>query len=186
MPTSSVGAISSLRPPTRRQSGSKRRRRGVTLIELLIVMTLIALVVGVSYPSAAAGIEALHLRSVADSVTGLLNTSVDRAARRQQVIEIWISPKDNLVIARSPDLAFSRKLEIPEPLKITAVLPPALVSPDEPRRFLLYPGGAAPGIGVEISDRAGRKRLVSMDPFRGLPAAPVTETTAPSGVRELH
>ena len=46
MPTLSVGATSS----------RQRFRRGVTLIELLIVMTLIALVVGVSYPSAAAGI----------------------------------------------------------------------------------------------------------------------------------
>ena len=172
MPTSSVGAIN--------------KQRGVTLIELLIVMTLIALVAGVSYPSAAAGIESLRLRSVADSVTGLLNTAVDRAARRQQVIEIWISPKDNLLIARSPDLAFSRRLEIPEPLKITAVLPPAPVSPDEPRRFLLYPGAPAPGMGVEISDRAGRKRLVSMDPFRGVPTAPATESPAPSGIRELH
>jgi prepilin-type N-terminal cleavage/methylation domain-containing protein len=177
MRTSSVGAIN-------------RRRlseRGVTLLELLIVMVLIALVVGVSYPSAAAGIESLQLRSVTDTVVSFLNTAVDRASRRQQVIEIWISPKENVLIARSPDLAFSRRLDIPDSFRITSVLPQAQVNPDEPRRFLLYPGGAAPRIGVEISNRSGRKRWISMDPFTGMPS-PASESpgAAQSTVRELH
>lgn len=173
MRTSSVGAIN--------------KRRGVTLLELLIVMTLIALVVGVSYPSATAGIESLRLRSVSDTVVSFLNTAVDRAARRQQVIEIWISPKENVLIARSPDLAFSRRLDIPESFRITSVLPRAQVNPNEPRRFLLYPGGTAPRMGIEISSTAGRKRWVSMDPFTGLPS-PVSESpmAGQSAVRELH
>lgn len=173
MPTSSAGAIS--------------RERGVTLLELLIVMTLIALVVGVSYPSAAAGVESLRLRSVADTVVSFLNTAVDRATRRQQVIEIWISPKENVLIARSPDLAFLRRLDIPESFRITSVLPQAQVNSNEPRRFLLYPGGTAPRIGVEISNSAGRKRWVSMDPFTGMPS-PVSESpvAAQNAVRELH
>lgn len=177
MPTSSVGAISRERPS----------QRGVTLLELLIVMTLIALVVGVAYPSAAAGVESLRLRSVSDTVVSFLNTAVDRATRRQQVIEIWISPKDRVLIARSPDLAFSRRLDIPESFRITSVLPQAQVNPDEPRRFLLYPGGTAPRIGVEISNSAGRKRWVGMDPFTGMPS-PVSESpvAARSAVRELH
>ena len=159
---------------------------GVTLLELLIVMTLIALLAGVSYPSAAAGIESLRLRSVTDAVTSLLSTAVDRASRRQQVIEIWIAPKDNVVIARSPDLAFSRRLDLPESFRITSVLPAAQVDADEPRRFLLYPGGVAPRIAVEIASSSGRKRWVSMNPFTGLPEVPRSEPAVRGGVRELH
>jgi prepilin-type N-terminal cleavage/methylation domain-containing protein len=177
MRTSSVGAINS-----RCRLASQR---GITLIEMLIVMTIVALVAGVSYPSAAAGVESLRLRSVSDSVVSFLNTAVDRASRRQQVIEIWISPQDNLLIARSPDLAFSRRLEIPDSFRITSVLPPAEVNPGEPRRFLLYPGGAVPRIGIEIANSAGRKRLVGMDAFTGLPSAPGPETSAAGAVREL-
>jgi prepilin-type N-terminal cleavage/methylation domain-containing protein len=173
MRTSSVGAIS--------------KERGVTLLELLIVMTLIALMVGVSYPSAMAGIEALRLRSVSDTLVSFLNTAVDRAARRHQVIEIWISPRENVLIARSPDLAFSRRLDIPESFRITSVLPQAQGNPNEPRRFLLYPGGTVPRIGIEISNNAGRKRWVGMDPFTGLPG-PVSESPAAGqgAARELH
>lgn len=163
MPTLSVGATSN----TRRFA----TERGITLIEMLIVMTLIALVAGLSYPSAAAGVEAMRLRSASDSVAAFLDTAIDRASRREQVIEVWISPQENLLIARSPDLAFSRRLELPDAFRITAILPAAEVNPREPRRFLMYPGGTAPRIGVEIANRAGRKRMVGIDPFTGLPRA---------------
>ena len=104
MPTFSVGPTSS--------AAARRcfRQRGITLIEMLIVLTLIALVAGLSFPSAASGVEGLRLRSVSDSVVSFLNAAMDRASRREQVIEIWIAPKDNVIIARSPDLAFSRLL----------------------------------------------------------------------------
>ena len=144
---------------------------GITLIELLIVLTLIALVTGISYPSAAASVESLRLRSVSDTVVTFLNTAIDRAGRRQQVIEVWIAPKDNVLIARSPDLEFSRRLELPDGYRILAVLPPAAVNPDEPRRFLMYPGGTVPRIGIEISNRAGNKRMVRVDPFTELTRA---------------
>src|SRR3954471_16229824 len=100
MPTFSVGAISS------------SRERGITLLELLIVMTLIALVTGLSYPSAASGLDSMRLRSAGDTIANFLNAAIDHASRRQQVIEVWISPHDNVLIARSPDLQFTRKLDI--------------------------------------------------------------------------
>jgi len=147
---------------------NNRGRAGVTLIELLIVLTLIALVAGIAYPSAAAGVESLRLRSVADTVVSFLNTAIDRAGRRQQVIEVWIAPKDNVLIARSPDLEFLRRLELPEGYRILTVLPAAEVNPEEPRRFLMYPGGTVPRIGIEIANRSGTKRMVSVDPFTEL------------------
>jgi prepilin-type N-terminal cleavage/methylation domain-containing protein len=150
---------------------NNRPRAGITLIELLIVMTLIALLTGIAFPSAAAGIESLRLRSVSDRVVSFLNTAIDRASRRQQVIEVWISPKDKVLISRSPDLQFSRRLDLPEGYSILSILPAAEVSPEEPRRFLLYPGGGVPRIGVEIADRSGSKRMISVDPFTELTRA---------------
>jgi prepilin-type N-terminal cleavage/methylation domain-containing protein len=163
MPILSAGATN--------RSSRRLPQRGITLIEMLIVMTLIALVAGLSYPSAASGVESLRLRSVSDSVVSFLNTAIDRASRREQVVEVWIAPKDNVMIARSPDLAFSRRLEIPDTFHITAITPAAEVAPGDPRRFLLYPGAAAPSIGIEITNNAGRKRRVTIDPLTSLPRA---------------
>ncbi len=135
------------------------------------MLTLIALVTGISYPSAAAGVESLRLRSVTDQVVNFLNTAIDRAGRREQVIEVWIAPKDNVLIARSPDLQYSRRLELPDGYRILAVLPAAQVDADQPRRFLMYPGGTVPRIGIEIANRAGNKRMVRVDPFTELTRA---------------
>jgi len=156
-------------------SGSKSQR-GVTLIELLIVMTLIALLVAVAYPSAASGIESIRLRSTADNVVNFLNSAIDHAERRQQVVEVWIAPKDHVLIARSPDQGFARRFEIPDPFRITAIRPSAEVAPDEPRRFLMVPGGTIPRISIEISGNDGRKREVSVDPLTGMPRNELPQT----------
>ena len=142
--------------------------RGVTLLELLIVMTLIALMTGIAYPSVSAGIDAMRMRSTSDQIAHFLSIAIDRAERSQQVVEVWISPKDGALIARSPDLGFARRFEIPVPYAISAIYP-AAGNPGETRRFLMYPGGAVPRIGVEISSGTGRKRLVTIDPLTGMP-----------------
>src|SRR5258706_5877087 len=155
MPTSSVGVTN--------------RERGVTLLEMMIVVTLIALVAGLSYPSVSSGIDSLRLRSASDAIVGFLNTALDRADRRQQVVEIWISPHENAMTARSADLGFVRRLDLPEPIHIISVQPQAPAGPDEPRRFLCYPGGTVPRIAVEIANREGRRRIVTLDPITGVP-----------------
>jgi prepilin-type N-terminal cleavage/methylation domain-containing protein len=144
------------------------RERGVTLLELLIVMTLMALLAGLSYPSIASGLDSLRLRSASNAIVAFLNTALERADRRQQAVEIWISPRENSMTARSADLGFVRRLDIPEPIRIVSVMPSAMVNADEPRRFFLYPGGSVPQIAVEIATKEGRKRLVSVDPITGV------------------
>jgi prepilin-type N-terminal cleavage/methylation domain-containing protein len=147
-------------------------KRGVTLIELLIVVALIGIIAGISFPAVASGLDSLRLRSASDAIVTFLNTALDRAERRQQAVEVWISPQDNAITAVSADAVFEKRLDVPDPIHITAVEPalPSQAS-NAQRRFLLYPGGAAPRIGIEITNAQGRRRLVSIDPVTGFPRA---------------
>lgn len=135
----------------------------------MIVVTMIAIVAGVSYPAVSSGLETLRLRSTADAIAGLLNTSLERADRRQQAVEIQIFAKQGLLIARSADLGFTRRVEMPEFLHITDILPHVPAGIEEMRRVIVYPGGAPPAIGIEISTPEGRKRMVRIDPITGVP-----------------
>ncbi len=159
MPTLSVGATSS--------------RRGVTLLEALIVVALVAMIAGLSYPSIGAGLDTLRLRATSDSIVSFLNIALDHADRRQQAVEVIVSPRENLLLSRTADLGFLRRLEIPPQLRIVSVQPvlPTLTDPLEPRRFLLYPGGSVPRIGIELGTPQGRRRIVSVDPVTGSPLA---------------
>lgn len=150
---------------------ARSNESGVTLIEALIVVALIAMIAAVSFPALSSGLDTLRLRSASDSIVSFLNIALDHADRRQQAVEVIVSPRDNTILSRTADLGFSRSLDIPALVHIVSVLPalPISIDPGEARHFLLYPGGSVPGIGIEISTLQGHKRLVSVDPVTGSP-----------------
>src|SRR5689334_1627567 len=133
------------------------------------------MIAAVSFPAIGAGLDTLRLRSASDSIVSFLNIALDHADRRQQAVEVIVSPRENILLSRTADLGFTRQLDIPSQIRIVSVQPalPTILDPQQPRRFLLYPGGSVPGIGVEISTLRGRKRLVSVDPVTGSPRSEV-------------
>jgi prepilin-type N-terminal cleavage/methylation domain-containing protein len=141
---------------------------GITLIEMLVVMSIIGLMAGISYPSVAAGIDSVRMRSATDSVSTILNYAADHAERRQQPVEIVIAPKENTIALLSTEPGFQRQLKLPDGIAIESLLPEI---PDEegPRRVIVMPGGTAPGIGVQLVNRHGAHRLVRLDPMTGFP-----------------
>lgn len=153
-------------------SPAKSKCRGVTLMEMMIVVAIAALLAGLAFPSVAAGIDSLRLRSAADSIRSLFAASSDRALRRQQVVEVLVSPQQNALLARSPDLSFQRRLDLPDSVRIAAIGPGATVPTIDglaaPRSFLLYPGGTVPRISIDLISVAGRRRLLRTDPLSGL------------------
>jgi hypothetical protein len=73
-----------------------------------------------------------------------------------------------VLVARSADDVFDRHFERPEGMHIVSVAPRVEGDPDEGRRFLLYPGGAIPKVSIEIENKSGRRRMVSVDPITGV------------------
>jgi prepilin-type N-terminal cleavage/methylation domain-containing protein len=160
MPISSVGTTISHRG----------RERGVTLIELLIVVAIVALFVGIGTPAISSGIQTLRLNGAANSIVGVVNSGLTRAERRQQVVEVLISAKDNAIWLRTPDAAQFRCFNMPDGVRIVHVLPlEDGENPDVPREFFLYPGGSTPALGVDIVNRKGAERIVRVDPITGVP-----------------
>ena len=141
--------------------------RGVTLVEMMIVVTIIGLIAGISFPAVTSGIDSLRLASASDSLVSFLNGAMNRAERRQDVVEIAISVQENAVSLTTTGL--SRKLEMPSGVTIKAVWPKLVANPEAPRRFLLLPGGAVPRFGIEIANRKGVRRIVRVNPMTGVP-----------------
>jgi prepilin-type N-terminal cleavage/methylation domain-containing protein len=157
MPTSPVG--------NRAYAGHSR---GVTLMEMMVVLIIISLMIAIAIPSTLAGLENLRLSTGASSVAAFMNIAANRAERRQQAIELSIAVKENSVTMRSPDAAFLKKLELPPGITVQAVWPPLPEPTDEPRQFLIQPGGVPPRIGIEIANRRGGRRIVRLDPITGV------------------
>lgn len=155
----------------------RQRQRGITLIEMIVVVTLIGIMTALATPAMINGLDSIRLSSSCDAVVAFLNTSLNRAQRGQKVVELVIERSENRLVARSADLQFQRTYLLPDGITIVGIRPEV---PDEfrqqPRRFLLLPGSVPPHIGVILRSRRGSLREVTVDPISG----------APRIIREVH
>jgi prepilin-type N-terminal cleavage/methylation domain-containing protein len=136
--------------------------RGVTLLEMMIVVTIIGVIAGISFPALTAGLAGIRLSSAAGSAASFLTSAMNTVERHEQPAAIVISPKLNrlaVYTAASGDTP-AQKLDLP---------PGIALEGDEPRRVLLFPGGAFPRIAIVLRSEKGGRRSVEIDPVTAVP-----------------
>src|SRR5262249_18727585 len=154
MPTSSTG---------------NRSDAGVTLIEMIVVVTVVGLIVAIVAPSMAAGLDSVRMASATDTVATFLNGAVNRAERRQQAVAGLISVKGNRMLMVTNEPGFTRELNMPQGIAIEATMPREENGPADPTRLLFQPGAAIPAVGVQLINSHGNRRIVRLDPTTGFP-----------------
>jgi prepilin-type N-terminal cleavage/methylation domain-containing protein len=140
----------------------KNLQSGVTMIEMLVVATIIAIIAGVSFPALTAGLDSVRLSSASGSAASFLTSTLNRVERREQAAAIVISPKDNLLAVYTAASGEKPERELRMPRGVT-------IEGDEPRRFLLMPGGTAPRMRLILRNGKGARRSVQIDPTTGVP-----------------
>jgi prepilin-type N-terminal cleavage/methylation domain-containing protein len=141
-------------------------RRGITLIEMMVVIAIVGLIAAISAPSIAAGLDAVRMKSAASEIASFLNSAVNRAERRQLPIEVIISQSKGTLTMYSNEPGFERELKMPDGISIEAVLPK---TEETEHRLILMPGASVPGIGIQIANSRGGRRIVRLDPMTGYP-----------------
>ena len=140
---------------------------GVTLVEMMVVLALVGLIAGISFPSVSSGLDSVRLASASDSIVSFLNAGLTRAERRRTPIEIVVSIPENNIRILGVDT--TRELPMPETIRITRIHPVLPSGDDEQRSIVLYPNGSIPRFGVEIASPKGIRRIVRVDPITGVP-----------------
>jgi len=147
--------------------GGRASQRGVTLIEMLVVVIIIALVISISTPSVTAGIDAVRLATASSSVAAFLNSASNHADRLQRPVEVLVSA--NGMQSVSTEAGSQHELVLPDGIKLQAVSDALVDDPEAVTRLLFMPGGAVPGIGLQLSNQHGGRRIVKLDPMTGAP-----------------
>jgi type II secretory pathway pseudopilin PulG len=139
-------------------------------MEMVVVIGIIGLIVGISFPSAVAGLDSVRMVSATDSVAAFLNVAVNRAERLQQPVELVITPLEGRLDLYTNEPGFTRELKMPDGVAIEAVLPVGNGGDAaEPRRILFLPGATVPGIGIQLGNRRNAHRVIHLDPMTGFP-----------------
>jgi prepilin-type N-terminal cleavage/methylation domain-containing protein len=156
----------------------RQKQSGVTLMEMLMVVAIIALLAGLTYPMASSGMESLKLRSAGDDVASFLYQAVGGAERRQEPVEITFQKVEGVIMSRGLRPGSERELALPEGIRIMAVLPEP-PGPEQPvRSYFLLPGAAFPQLSVVIANKKGNRKLVKLDPVTGAPDVTALENGA--------
>jgi prepilin-type N-terminal cleavage/methylation domain-containing protein len=139
---------------------------GVTLIEMMIVVTIIAVVAGISAPALTSGLDSLRLTTASGSAASFLTAAMNRVERREEAAAIVVAPAANLLAvytALSGDTPASH-LDLPAGIHIDAF-------PDgaDSRRYLLFPGGTMPAVALVLRNDKGARRSIRIDPITGIP-----------------
>jgi prepilin-type N-terminal cleavage/methylation domain-containing protein len=146
-------------------AGSKRLagdKRGVTLLEMLIVVAIIAAIAAVSVPSLTAGLAGIRLSSSAGDAASFFTSAFNRVERREQPAAIVVDPAKNrlAVFTANSGEKPNNELEFPVGISIDA---------ENPRRYAVFPGGAFPRIDLVLKNEKGAKRRISIDPVTAVP-----------------
>jgi hypothetical protein len=136
---------------------------------MVVVVAIIALIAGISFPAISAGLESVRMVSATDAVATFLNSAVNRAERRQQAVELIVEPRQGILSLYSEEPGFKKQISLPEGVVIEAVRPLTDADPQEPRRFVFLPGATIPGIGIQLGNQHNAHRVVHLDPMTGFP-----------------
>ena len=143
--------------------------RGVTLIEMMVVVALIGLVVAVSFPSVTSGVDSVRMNAATGATASFFNAGLNRAERRRELLEVIVSIEHNNLQLLSAEPGFTRTLAMPEGVRILKIYPEVPGLDEKARHFVLFPGGAVPDFGIELVNQKGTHRIVRVDPITGTP-----------------
>ena len=147
------------------------RRRGITLLELMVTLALAGLVLAISFPSFMGGLDGVRVQATARRVGAFINAAHARVEREQEPVEILVDLKNNRLSALSARGDWQRDLALEAGVQLTGVLPaaPAGAPADEPLRFVILPGVPGPRLQVQLTGRVGHTATIEMDPISGVP-----------------
>jgi hypothetical protein len=134
-------------------------------MEMLLVVAIVGLMIGISFPAVNTGLSSIRLRSAGTATVGFLSQALNLAERTQTPVQILIDPERRLLSMRSVDGLEGEEVELPAEIRIVQIYPELISGETIARQFFLYPGGRIPAIGIELQNDRGARRLVSVDPI---------------------
>jgi len=136
-------------------------RRGFSLLELLVVLSLIGVAAVIALPSLENGIRKRQVRQSVLSLAAVARDLRRRAIDQGTLKQLVLSPREDSYLASDAEI-----VRLPEAVKITGVAGGAPMG-KRLTQFVFFPNGSILGGAIELSDRKGATYLIRFEPLVG-------------------
>lgn len=147
-----------------------RPETGVTLLELLVVLTILSLMVSLVAPRVGRSVESWKLRSAAERVAQTLSYARTRALYEQRYYLVEIRSEGNLVRLLGPASGLVREYALPSDIRWEEEGNPASPS----MRLVFSPSGAVEERTLWLRNRQGDKVKIHLSFLLGSPGIEIT------------
>jgi prepilin-type N-terminal cleavage/methylation domain-containing protein len=134
---------------------------GLSLIELLIVMAIVGLMLGVTYPNVTAGLDGIRLKTCVSRAGAFWAAARQRADRFQEVVQVTVDPAAGELRALAADSTWSDSYKLDPSIRVAGL--------KEPVSYLLYPGTPSPQFELFLETESGGRSGVRVNVLTGVP-----------------
>lgn len=153
----------------------KCHEAGMTLLELVVVITILSLMAGLVAPRLGPWLEVWKLRSSAERVAQTFRYARSRALFEQHFYVVEILPQQNLVRVLQPDSAVIREFHLPDGIQITADDEEQTLRSREFVSFIFPPSGEVEEKNLWLRDSEGKAVKIHLDFLLGSPGVEIAE-----------
>ncbi len=100
-------------------SGSGRKRRGLTLIEVLIVLTIAGTLMAIAYPRAQLILDRISVHSAASDLQLMLSSAREFALSSHSTVAVDFTSPAGIRVHRGSDVFYSRNIASAHGVKLT-------------------------------------------------------------------
>ncbi len=142
-------------------------KAGFSLIELIMVILLISLALGVSYPALSRGTAAFHLRATGRDILNTLRYAREKAITEQTTMKVTVDPAAQKVILSDEVGNGSRVYNLPLDVRIQQVSLAGQELRDLPLVIRFMTNGSCEDAEIQlVSNKGGTIKIVT-DPIIG-------------------
>ena len=144
-----------------------RSEKGFTLLEIIVTLTVIVLVVAVSYPSLSRATASLSLRTTGRDILNTMRYAREKAVTEQVGMRVTVD-QDNQVLRLTNDYGDgNRQYLMPENVRIRSVFLGGIEFVSGSSTFRFLPNGSSDTVEILIESKTGAHMRIISDPITG-------------------
>ncbi|MFQ5680782.1 MAG: Tfp pilus assembly protein FimT/FimU [Candidatus Omnitrophota bacterium] len=146
-------------------SRTGNKRQGFTLLELILVITIISVVLGLSIPSLSKKIAHASFSSLVNRAYLLLDYAASRSAIKNVIVRVEFDARKRVLFASEGDV--KKKNEGDEEILAKIGLPRKMRLRLDKKEISFYPDGTSSAFEIDIRGRDNRRAVISANGIDG-------------------